>query len=334
MALETAATLLGVGYRATPTYISETVKDRYYNKLFLRIAEKKLINKQLGQLNQTVPQGEGGYGTGVLHWTKFLNLSDITSGSGEGVPTTCVALSAIMVTGTTAQYDNAVSISDILAQTSFGDIMKQAISRLAYNAGISIDTLIRNAVYISGVNKMATAAASITAIPQTAYLSVNEVKKAVRQLRRNDAPEVSGGSYVAPVHPDQLYDLMTDTTTGGWMDAQKYTDNTELMNGEVGKIAGCRFLESTNAGYPGQGSIAACGVVASSTLYVTPFFGADAFGVTELQNLKTYVKPFGSGGTGDPTNKISTAGWKTSFGTTVLNSSFYTSLVHSVSSTA
>jgi len=334
MAVDAAKTTLGTGYRATPTYISPAVKDRYYNKLFLQIAEKKFINKQLGQLDQKIAKGEGGYGTGVLHWTKWQNLDLVTAGQGEGYPTTAVALSAISVTGTTAQFDQAVSVSDILAYASFGDVMKAAVERLAYNAGLSIDTIIRNAIYLSGLPLYAASAASVTAVPSTAVLSINEVKRAVRTLRRGDVPELADGYYVAAVHPDALYDLMVDTTTGGWMDAQKYTDNSELLRGEVGKIAGVRFLESSNAGYPGQGTLAASGVAASATLYVTPFFGRDAFGVSDLQGLKTYIKDFGSGGTGDPTEKVATAGWKCTFGVTVLNSSFYTSLVHAVSSTA
>lgn len=334
MAVDQAKTTLGASYRATPTYISETVKDRYYNKLFLKIAEAKLIHKQLGQMNQKIEKGEGGYGTGVLHWTKWVNLALVTAGQGEGVPTTANPLSAVMVTGSTAQYDNAVSISDILAYASFGDIMQGAVERLAYNAGLSIDTLIRNAIYMSGTQRLATGAASITAIPSTAYLTVNELKKAVRTLRRSDTPELADGFYVAAVHPDALYDLMTDTTTGGWIDVQKYTDNAPLLRGEVGRIAGVRFLESSNAGYAAQGTLAASGVAATSSLYVTPFFGRDAYGVSELQGLKTYIKDFSSGGTGDPTEKVSTAGWKCTFGTTVLNSSFYVSLIHACSSTA
>lgn len=334
MAVDAAATTLGTSYRSTPNYISSAVRDRYYNKLFLAIAESKLIHKQLGQINKKVEQGEGGYGTGVLHWTKWANLALVTAGQGEGTPTTAVALSATNVTGTTAQFDQAVSISDILAYTSFGDVMKAAVERLAYNAGLSIDTIVRNAIYMSGTQQLATSAASITAIPSTGVLSINEVKRAVRGLRRRDAFDQSDGYFVAAVHPDALYDLMVDTTTGGWMDAQKYTDNSQLLKGEVGRIAGVRFLESSNAGYAGQGTIANCGVAATATLYVTPFFGRDAFGVTDLQGLKTYVKDFSSGGTGDPTEKVSTAGWKCLFGVTVLNSSFYQSVVHTVSSTA
>lgn len=330
----TAATLLGTSYRTTVNVISPSVKDRYYNKLFLKVAEKKLIHKQLGQINKKIEQGEGGYGTGVLHWTRWTNLALVTAGQGEGVPTTAVGLSATWVTGTTAQFDNAVSISDILAYASFADIMKEAVERLAYNAGLSIDTIIRNAIYMSGTPSYATQAASITAIPSTAVLSINEVKRQVRTLRRNDVPEVDGGFYVAAVHPDALYDMMVDTTTGGWIDVQKYNEAEEIYRGEIGRMAGVRFIESSNAGYAGQGSVAACGVAASSTLYVTPFFGKEAYGISELQGLKTYIKDFSSGGTSDPTEKVATAGWKCLFGVTVLNSTFYTNLIHAVTSTA
>jgi len=325
MATDTAKTLTST--------VSQAIKSRFYDELFLRVAESKLVHKQLGQLNRQVPQGQGGYGTGVIYWQRYSNLDLVTAGQGEGVPTTAVSMSAVNVTGTTAQYDAAVSISDITAYVSLGDIMKAAMERLAYNAGLSIDTVIRNTVAISGTIQNATgvAAAAFTSIPATGYLTVNEVRKAVRTLRANDTMEQADGYFVAVAHPHSLYDLMADTTTGGWIDANKYTDSNagKLLKGEVGKLVGARFIETSNA-YRRTVS----GVTASGTLYVTNFFGRDAFGVTELQNLKTYIKNFGSAGTADPTDKVATIGWKTLFGAASLNSAFQVSLTHAVSSTA
>src|SRR3990167_2964327 len=101
--------------KSTTTLVSQAIKNRYYDKLFLRIAESKLVHKQLGQINRQIPQGEGGYGTGVVYWTKWSNLTLVSAGQGEGVPTTAQSMTASNVTGSTAQYDAAVSISDILA---------------------------------------------------------------------------------------------------------------------------------------------------------------------------------------------------------------------------
>jgi N4-gp56 family major capsid protein len=309
------------------------IKSRYYDKLFLRIAESKLVHKQLGQINRQIPQGEGGFGAGTVYWTKWTNLATVTAGQGEGKPTTAVAMTASNVTGTTAQYDAAVSISDLLAYVSFGDVMKAAMERLAYNAGISIDTVVAKEIQNSGtfdtvVGGIATAA--WTSVPATATMTIGGVRRAVRRLQRADARQLDDGSYVAIIHPDTLYDLQADTTTGGWIDANKYTsDNAgKLLTGEVGKLMGVRFLSSTNASVPRTG------LVASASLYVTSFFGSDAFGVTELQSLKTYVKGFESGGTADPTEKVATAGWKTTFGASSLNSNFYVNMNAPVSTTA
>ncbi len=328
MALDSALTLT--------TTTSQAVKNRYYDELFLRQADKKLVHKQLGQLNRKVPSGEGGYGSQVLYWTKWVNLPTITSAGTQGAPTSALTFSALNTTGSTAQYDSAVSISDIMAYASFGDVMKAAVERLAYNAGLSIDTIVRNVLYTAGTQQSASAVAYWSAVPAGANLIISEVRKACRTLRRNDAFEQDDGNWVAVAHPDALYDLMADTTTGGWIDANKYTEGNadKLMRGEVGKIAGVRFLQTSNAATRGSSYDTTSAVVASTTIYVTSVFGKDAFGISELQALKTYVKPFGSGGVGDPTDKIATAGWKCLFGTNVLNSAFYVNINHCVSSTA
>lgn len=314
------------------TVVSTAIKNRYYDELFLHVAEKKLVHKQLGQRNKQIPQGQGGFGTGTVYWTRFSNLALVSAGQGEGVPTTAQSFTAANVTGSTAQYDAAVSISDIVAYTSFGDIMKAVMERLAYNAGLSIDTVIRNIVQTAGTTQAATgvAAAAYTSIPATGTLSITEVKKAVRSLDRNDSMQQTDGFYVGVAHTDSIYDLQSDTTTGGWIDANKYTEPNadKLMSGEVGKIHGTRWLKTSNGG-----QLAASGVTATATLYISSLFGSEAFGVTDLQALKTYVKDFSSGGTGDPTEKVSTAGWKTTFGAAPLNSAFFVNIYHTVSST-
>src|SRR3990167_8987056 len=315
---------------------AQAVKNRYYDELFLRQADKKLIHKQLGQLNRKVPQGEGGYGSQVLYWTKWVNLHTITSASSEGVITSALTFSALNYTGSTGQYDSAVSISDIMACASFGDVMKAAVERLAYNAGLSIDTIVRNVVATAMTQQSASAVAFWSAVPAGANLIVSEVRKAARTLQRNDAFQQDDGNWVAVSHTDSIYDLTGDASTGGWIDANKYTEGnaTKLMTGEVGKMYGVRFLQSSNGYTRGSSYATTSAVVASTTIYVTSVFGKDAFGVSELKNLKTYIKPFGSSGTGDPTDKIATAGWKTLFGTNVLNSAFAININHTVSSTA
>lgn len=316
--------------KSNTTTVAQAIKNRYYDELFLKVAEAQLVHKQLGQRNRKIEKGEGGYGTGVVYWTRWLNLPLVSAGQGEGVPTTAVSMSAVNVTGSTAQYDAAVSISDILAYTSFGDVMKEAMSRLAYNAGLSIDTVVRNVIAAGMTGQFTGGATHWTAVPATATIGIADFRKAKRTLSRNNAWMPDGGYWIATIHPDAVYDLQGDTTTGGWIDANKYTDAnaTKLMNGEIGKLYGVRFLETSN------GYVKGTGVATSGSVYVTSVFGKESFGVTDLQNLKTYIKDFSSGGTGDPTEKVATAGWKTTFGTAVLDSTFAVNIHHAVSSTA
>lgn len=312
------------------TTLTQTIKNRFYVNTFLKVATPKLVHKQLGQLNIQVPQGAGGLGTGVVYWTRFVNLPIVSAGQGEGVPTTAVRMTAVNVTGTTAQYDAAVSISDLLVYTSFGDMMKQAMERLGENAGKSIDTIVRNGLVdvFTKQNATGVAAAAQSTIPSTGTLSITEIRKANRTLSRNDAPDI-GGYWVSVVHPDSVYDLRADTSTGGWIDSNKYDNSSVLFSGEIGRLLGVRFLESSNAYVTGTAS-----VTGSATIYQTQVFGREAFGVTNLQNLKTIIHGFGSGGVGDPTDKIATAGWKTTFGVAPLNSAFGININHVVSSTA
>jgi len=334
--------------------MTETIKNRYYDELFLTTTEPKLVHTQLGQLNRQVPNGENAF---AVFWTRWKPLADKTSAAAEGVPTTAVNMSAVNISGTVTQHDNAIAISDLLALTSMGDIMKEAVAQLASNAAKSIDKIVRDAIVDQGMLQLAgvttkKVATNWSAIPQTAVLSISEIRKATRELRKMDAQEPTdrvsmssgrkvstnagagmGGYWAAVISPDSAYDLQGDTTTGAWADASRYAGSDKLYTGEIGKLYGVRFMETSFAKKHADKNGAATSqsaIVASGEIHETLIVGQNFFGITKLQNLQTYIKGFGEGGTSDPTNKIATAGWKTSFGTKVLYSGFGVSIFHSV----
>jgi N4-gp56 family major capsid protein len=120
-------------------------------------------------------------------------------------------------------------------------------------------------------------------------------------LRRNNA-ETINGNYVAIVHPDVVYDLMNDSE---WIDANQYAGSAKIFAGEVGKMYGVRFVESTQAKIWLRASD-------NLPLYGTLVLAANAFGVTSINGggIETIVKQLGSGGSADPLNQRATAGWK------------------------
>ena len=79
-----------------------------------------------------------------------------------------------------------------------------------------------------------------------------------------------------------------------------------ILMGEVGKLFGCRIVETTQAKVFEKAGASNADVASVIVL------GQYAYGYTSLtgSNPRVIVKPAGSAGTGDPLDQISTVGWK------------------------
>ncbi len=108
---------------------------------------------------------------------------------------------------------------------------------------------------------------------------------------------------MAIVHPDVAYDLMRCEE---WIDAHKYAKPENIYQGEIGKMGGVRFVESTEAKiWTGSGCPSGLAV------YGTVVLGAHAY-VPPLEvtggGLQHIIKQLGYGE--DPLNQRSSCGWK------------------------
>ena len=116
---------------------------------------------------------------------------------------------------------------------------------------------------------------------------------------------------MAIIHPYVAYDLMRDPE---WIDAHKYTTSTNLYEGEIGEIAGVRFVQSTEAKVWNDNTCppTSQGATTYFSVFATLFMGEGAYGVTEITGggLQTIVKQKGSAGTADPLDQRSSVGWK------------------------
>jgi N4-gp56 family major capsid protein len=115
-------------------------------------------------------------------------------------------------------------------------------------------------------------------------------------MKANNAPKIDD-SYVAIIHPYASYDLMNDEE---WQYPHQYKDTDNLYEGEIGKVAGVRFVESSEA------------KVYEGGVFGTLLIVDGAYGVTEITGggLQTIIKQLGSAGTADPLNQRSSIGWK------------------------
>ena len=195
-----------------------------------------------------------------------------------------------------AQYGGYITLSDMLMLTAIDNNLVQATKLLGAQAGATLDTITRevlnggtNAIFCGGKEARGD-------LDETSLLTVDDVKKAVRLLKTQNAEKISG-SYVGIIHPDIAYDLTNDPA---WKDVKTYSDPDDWYEGEIGKIFGVRFVETTEA------------KIFDGGVYTTLILGDNAYGVTEIEGggLEHIVKQLGSAGTADALNQRATAGWK------------------------
>ena len=270
----------------------------FYDMALLDEAGPALVHEQFGK-KKPIPQGGGK----TIEFRKFLPLDKAMAPLTEGVTPNGKSLRVDTVTATISQYGDYITQSDMLELTSIDNTIVEATKLLGRQAGLTLDTVVRNILH-SGTNVTycpkvvdgeETEITSRSALTEGCQLTVDVVMQVVAKLRAQNAPTI-GGKYVAIIHPHVAYDLMRDPE---WINAHKYATPENLYEGEIGEIAGVRFVQTSEA------------KIYDGGIYGSLFMGADAYGVTEVTGggLQTIVKQKGSAGTADPLDQRSSVGY-------------------------
>ena len=272
----------------------------FYDMTLIDEAQAALVHDQFGQ-KRPIPKNGGK----TIEFRKFAALAKATTPLTEGVTPDGKGLTVTTITATVNQYGDYITQSDVLELTSLDNTILEATKLLGRQAGLTLDTIVRN-VLQSGTNvtycaKVAadgaeTAVTSRNGLDATSQLTVKVIQQVVAKLRAQNAPTING-KYVAIIHPYVAYDLMRDPE---WIDAHKYAKPDNLYEGEIGEVAGVRFVQTSEA------------KIYSGGVFGTLIFGDGAYGVTEISGggLQTIVKQKGSAGTADPLDQRSSVGWK------------------------
>lgn len=268
----------------------------FYDMTLLDEAQAALVHDQFAQ-KRPIPMNGGK----TIEFRKFASLPKATTPLTEGVTPDGKSLNVTAVTATVAQYGDYITQSDVLELTSIDNTIVEATKILGRQAGLTLDTVTRN-VLQSGTNvtycpkSNGDEVTSRTGLDTTCQLTVKVVQQVVAKLKGQNAPTING-KYVAIIHPYVAYSLMRDPE---WIDAHKYAQPDNLFTGEIGEIAGVRFVETTEA------------KVYQGGVFGTLIMGANAYGVTEITGggLQTIIKQKGSAGTADPLDQRSSIGWK------------------------
>jgi N4-gp56 family major capsid protein len=231
-----------------------TAGNAYFNKTFydrklLDTAKTRFVHANFGQ-KRSIPRNNGKR----VEFRKYDLFTPDTDALTlvEGVTPTGQSLTQSKVEVEVKQYGAYVEMSDLLEMTAYDPVIADSAELLGEQLGTVIEWVTRDAMNETTNVQYAGGAASRVALTASNKLTVDEVRKAVRTLKKNKArPFVSAldGSgrkphFVCICSPDATYDLQNDSL---WQDVSKYSNAEQIYSGEIGRLFGVVFVEATEA---------------------------------------------------------------------------------------
>ena len=190
--------------------------------------------------NQTMP------GSSVI-FTIFSELAVATTPLTETSDVTAVAMGDANVTVTLTEYGNTVNTTAKLRGTAFLDVDAAAANLIGYNAGNSMDVIVRdvlaggtNVVYGGGGTTTPTSRATVEVDD---IIEANDVRKVAAALRGASVSPWNG-YYIGFIHPDVSYDLRRETGNASWNAPHVNMDTANIYTGEIGTFESVRFIET------------------------------------------------------------------------------------------
>ena len=220
----------------------------YYSRYLIETAEPKLYHDQFGQM-KPIPSRSGK----SIEFRKYASLPKALKPLVEGKTPDGNNLKVTTVTAEIHQYGDYVTISDILKLTAIDDNIVQTTKLLGAQASRTLDTVTRevlngttsvyHAPIVSGGSEVDVSARHL--MDATAKITPDCIFVAKTELATVNAVPINNDSYVGIIHPYSSYDLMRNKDE--WLPVAMYAKPENYFKGEVGKIGGVRFVETTEA---------------------------------------------------------------------------------------
>ena len=224
----------------------------FYDTELLENARIEMYYAQFAK-KQPLPAGRGK----TVEWRKWNTFAK-ASQLVEGVIPTGQKFGMSSKTGSINQYGTYATVSDQLELHAYDDVILGATEEMGASAAETQETLIRDGLY-AGTNvlycdNLAAATGAYYSTPTAnaglqwnasyiAPLTPDMVNKAVTKMKKDRVPTING-KYYAVIHPSVAYDLRKSNE---WIEVHKYSATTEIFNGEIGELHGCRFIEDVFA---------------------------------------------------------------------------------------
>lgn len=287
--------LNGTTNASTGNNLSAEMKT-FYNTALLENARAKYVFNQFGK-KQTLKPGSGKN----VEWRKFKTFAAATTPLTEGLIPDGNKLDVSTITATVAQYGDYTPLTDVVMWAAVDPLISETVNEHADQAARTLDLLTRDVLLTNTNVYRVGGAADINSLTvANGKLTATDVARAATILKQQNTPSING-EYIAIIHPSVAYDLRQDS---GWVEAQKYANPEKIYNGEIGKLHGVRFIETTEAKIQMNTATSAIAV------YHSFFFGKDAFGVVEPTGMTMETMIKSKEQIGGPLEQFGTVGWK------------------------
>ena len=314
--------------------LSATIKTLYERRLLARAVPRFLHGKwgEVARLSKF----------GTYEMRKFSSMTAVTTAITEGTtPGESASPTITTVTMTPSLYGAYITYTDQLDFTQFDPIISEITGIEGEQAGLSMDTILRDALHAGAtVDYAGTATARNDVDTTNDLLDYTAFIRAVADLENQNAMPSEGDMYVVILSPFSWGSLMNDAD---FVDLFTRADPGAMRQGYVGNILNCKIYVTSNAKvYTAAG---ASSVNVHTALFIgkqsyalagfagAPFdYGNGDSGGEMSNNTGRGVKPVeiivkGLGETGlDPLNQRGTIGWKASHTQAILNSSWIYSI--------
>ncbi len=303
---------------ATTTTTVAADLQTYFSKRLLDIAGRDTVLMEAAY-QENIPSNS----SKTISFTQYARLAVPGSVLTEGTPPTDTALSPSAVTAVIDQWGAFVTMTDLAELTIKHPLVQEASLLLGEQAAETLETTI-NSVLVAGTTvQYANGRANRAAITLTDVVNTTELRKAVTTLRKNGARMINspdkfnnndaqdaGKYYILYVDPSVAADITADTA---FTSAAIFRNYDSLA---AGTVVGTWY----NTKVVMSNVIPTVTGTATPNVHTSYLVGRNAYAVTSLQSLQTYIE--GPGSVGDPLHQKRTIGWKTGFKAVILNNSF------------
>ena len=184
----------------------------FFDRQLLEGARTRLVHAQYGQ-KRRIPKNNGKR-VEFRRWNLFdidENMCELT----EGVTPDGQTLSQSTVEAEVSQYGAYVEISDLLEQTAYEQVLSDSAELLGEQLGTVVEWVTRDAMCAGNNIQRAGGKSARCEITAADTLSVDEIRKAVRTLKKAKARPFVGKDgrkqhFICICSPDATYDLQED----------------------------------------------------------------------------------------------------------------------------